>query len=55
MEARFMRTANVLAGWTKAQPRHPPKPDVAKIIGLLKSAAFVGVDTLLPAVGEVAS
>jgi hypothetical protein len=29
MLARFIRTANVLAGWTSTHPSTPPRPDVA--------------------------
>ena len=36
------RTAKVLAGWTIAQPKHPPNPEVAKMIDLGKSAALGG-------------
>jgi len=34
MDARFHRTAMVLQGWTMHQPRHPPRPEVAKIADL---------------------
>ena len=41
--AKFQRTARVFAGWTIHHPRHPPKPDVAKITVLGIGAAVAEV------------
>jgi hypothetical protein len=30
-DARLLRTAMVLKGWTTIHPRHPPRPDVVKM------------------------
>ena len=34
IDARFCRTANVFAGWTIHHPKHPPRPDVPKMMDL---------------------
>ena len=43
MEDKFHRTANVFAGWTIIQPRHPPNPDVEKITALDSGGGVVFV------------